>query len=98
MKESEYILLLKQTILRGHKPLRIHHARRMAAPIAENEQIATSYQRIWEKSEAYGKTFSPDLDTDFLKVQARIRKIDAPIMRVTLGQKSCGQPLCWPCF
>ncbi len=87
MKESEYILLLSKRFSGDISPSESTMLDEWLRQSPENEQIATSYQRIWEKSEAYGKTFSPDLDTDFLKVQARIRKIDAPIMRVTLGQK-----------
>ncbi|MFN0033634.1 MAG: FecR family protein [Saprospiraceae bacterium] len=89
MKDSEYILLLSKRlsgeISLAESSLLDEWLRRSP----ENEHLAADTQRIWEKAEGYGKTFSPNLDADFQKVQARIRSAAPPQLRVstTLGQR-----------
>jgi len=87
MKESEYILLLSKRFSGEISPTESTMLDEWLRQSPENEQIAIVYQRLWDKAAPNGKTFSPDLNADFLKVQARIRKFDQPTMQVSLGQK-----------
>ncbi len=87
MKENEFILLLSKRFSGEINPAESAMLDEWLRQSPENEQFATKYQRIWEKAEGYGKTFSPKLDADFQKVQARIRDLARPTMRVSLGQR-----------
>ena len=87
MKESEFTLLLSKRFSGEISPEQsakldewLHHS-------PENRQFATDMQRIWEKADGYGGNFSPNLDADFQKVQARIRQAAPTQLRFTLGQK-----------
>jgi transmembrane sensor len=88
MNESEYILLLSK---RFSGEISLEESTTLDEWLSqspENEQFAQSTQRIWEKSEGYVRNFSPDLNADFQKIQARIRVSEAPqALTVTLGQK-----------
>lgn len=88
MNESEYILLLSKRFsgeISSEESLKLDE---WLSQSPENEQFAKSTQRIWEKSEGYARIFSPDLNADFQKIQARIRVAEVPqSLTVTLGQK-----------
>ena len=45
---------------------------------AEHRQLAAELQQVWEKTGGYGKSFTPDLDAAFLRVQDKIRTAAAP--------------------
>lgn len=49
---------------------------------AENERVAAELRQVWVAYAHYTPDFSPDLETDFQKVQARIRAAPTPRMRV----------------
>ncbi|MBC7774743.1 MAG: FecR domain-containing protein [Phycisphaerae bacterium] len=87
MKENEFILLLSKRFSGEISPVESTRLDEWLRQSPENEQFATEHQRIWEKAEGYGKTFSPNLDADFQKVQARIRNLAQPTLRVSLGQR-----------
>lgn len=88
MKESEYILLLSKRFSGDLSPAESTLLDEWLRQSPENEQFAQSTQRIWERSEGYARTFSPDLSTDFQKVQARIQATAVPpSLRATLGQR-----------
>jgi len=87
MKESEHLLLLSKRFSGEISPAESALLDEWLRQSPENEQIAANHQRIWEKAEGFGKTFSPNLDADFIKVQARIRKVAQAPMRVSLGQR-----------
>jgi len=87
MKENEYILLLSKRFsgeISATESVMLDEWLRQSP---ENEQIAANHQRIWEKVESFGMTFSPNLDVDFQKVQARIRNVAQAPLRVSLGQR-----------
>ena len=86
MKESEYLLLLSKRFAGEISPDESALLDEWLRQSSENEQFATEHQRIWEKAEGYGKTFSPNLEVDFQKVQARIRTVAPTQFRATLSQ------------
>ena len=87
MKESEFILLLSKRFSGEITPTESTLLDEWLCQSPENEQFAKDTQRIWEKAEGYGKTFSPNLSTDFQKVQARIQNVVPTQMRASLGQR-----------
>ncbi|MFN0215333.1 MAG: FecR family protein [Saprospiraceae bacterium] len=87
MKESEYTLLLNKKFSGEISPAESSMLAEWLRQSPENEQIALIHQNIWEKVGSYSTTFSPNLDVDFQKVQARIRTLEQPALRVSLGQK-----------
>lgn len=87
MKESEYILLLSKRFSGEITPAESALLDEWLSQSAENKQFAADIQRIWDHSEGYGKTFTPNLEADFQKVQARIRTTSQTPMRATLGQR-----------
>ncbi len=55
---------------------------------SENERIAAELRQIWSACDTYAPGFTPDLEADYQKVQARIRAADAPRARVVpLGRR-----------
>jgi ferric-dicitrate binding protein FerR (iron transport regulator) len=48
----------------------------------DNERLAADLLQLWEKSGTYGKSFTPDLDAAFSKVQSRIKQEAQPRARV----------------
>ncbi len=87
MKESEFILLLSKRFSGEINPAESAMLDEWLRQSPENQQFAKETQLAWEKAEGYRKTFSPDLDADFQKVQARIRNHAAPALRARLGQR-----------
>lgn len=87
MKESEFTLLLSKRFSGEISPEQSATLDEWLRRSPENSQFAADMQRIWEKAEGYGTTFSPNLDADFQKVQARIRQAAPTQLRATLGQK-----------
>ncbi|MDO8369056.1 MAG: FecR domain-containing protein [Saprospiraceae bacterium] len=87
MKESEYILLLSKRFSGEITPAESAILDNWQRQSPENDQIATTHQRIWEAAQGYGKNFAPDLDADFKKVQVRINNVVQPLMRVSHGQR-----------
>lgn len=87
MKESDYILLLTKRLSGEITPDESAMLDEWLRQSPENERLAADARRIWDKAEGFGKTFSPDLNADFRKVQARIRDGAQPVFRSTLGTK-----------
>lgn len=87
MKESEFILLLSKRFSGEITPAESTLLDEWLRQSPENEQFAKDTQRIWEKAEGYGKTFSPNLSADFQKVQARILTVAPTQLRASLGQR-----------
>lgn len=87
MKESEFILLLSKRFSGEITPDESAMLDEWLRQSPENKQFAADIQRVWEHSEGYGKTFSPNLEADFQKVQARIQHVNQVPLRATLGQK-----------
>jgi ferric-dicitrate binding protein FerR (iron transport regulator) len=87
MKESDFTLLLSKRFSGEISPEQSAILDEWLRRSPENSQFAADMQRIWEKAEGYGTTFSPNLDADFQKVQARIRQAAPTQLRATLGQK-----------
>ncbi len=87
MKESEFLLLLSKRFsgeITSAETIILDEWLRQSK---ENEQFAIQTKQIWEKAEAYQKTFTPNLDADFEKIRARIQPAVVPVLRATLGQK-----------
>lgn len=82
MKENEYLLLLNKKFQGEITASEEASLSDWIAQSAENERIATDYALIWAVTGKYEKTFSPDLDADFAKVQSRIRSEASPKMGV----------------
>jgi transmembrane sensor len=87
MKESDYILLLSKSFSGEITQAETNMLDEWLRQSPENEQLAKNSQRIWEKAEGFGKTFSPDLNADFQKIQARIQQTAPVQLRATLSQK-----------
>jgi ferric-dicitrate binding protein FerR (iron transport regulator) len=87
MKESQFILLLSKRFSGEITPEESTLLDEWLRQSPDNEQFAKENQRVWEKAEGYGKTFSPDLSADFQKVQARIQTVAPTQLRASLGQR-----------
>lgn len=73
MKEIDHLLLLQKQLSGEIRPEESDNLEQWLSASGENRILATQIQEIWSKSEGYGKTFHPDLERDFQKVQALIR-------------------------
>ncbi len=87
MKESEYLLLLNKRLSGEINPEESVLLETWLSQSPNNEELAKNTQQLWEKAEGYGKTFTPNLELDFQKVQARIRQQEQPKLRASLGQR-----------
>ncbi|MCC7465087.1 MAG: FecR domain-containing protein [Saprospiraceae bacterium] len=87
MKEIEYILLLQKQLNGELGPEESALLEQWLNASEENQMLATQVKQIWTKTAGYGKSFQPDLERDFQKVQARIRAENQVPMRATISRK-----------
>ena len=87
MKENHFILLLSKRFSGEISPEETVMLSEWLNQSPANKVFEADAQRIWEKAEGYGRTFTPDLGADFQKVQARIQEIGQPALRVSWGQR-----------
>lgn len=87
MKENDFILLLSKRFSGEISPEETVMLSEWLNQSPANKVFEADAQRIWEKAEGYGRTFTPDLGADFQKVQARIQEIGQPALRVAWGQR-----------
>jgi len=73
MKENDFILLVFKRLTGDITPAEALLLSDWISQSPENDIIANEYSLVWEKSGTYQKQFSPNLEVDFAKVQARIR-------------------------
>lgn len=48
----------------------------------KHQQMTAELQQVWETAGSFNKAFSPDLDTDFHQLQARIRATETPTAKI----------------
>src|SRR5690349_17485333 len=82
MKENDFILLLYKRLNGEISPSEDIALDEWIRQSSDNARLVREYSLVWEKSGTYNKQFSPDLDRDFASVQARIRALDRPAMKV----------------
>lgn len=88
MKENEYLLLLFKQLSGDISPTELSLLQNWLGESPEHERMAREYTMIWSASGNYQKKFTPDLDLDFSKVQARIRAEERPSIKIlSLNQK-----------
>ena len=87
MKEIDHILLLQKQLNGEIRPEENVILEQWLNASAENQILATQVQQVWSKTEGYGKSFHPDLESDFQKVQARIRASQPVSMRASWSKK-----------
>lgn len=88
MKENEYLLLIFKRLSGDITAFELSKLNEWLSQSPENERIANEYALIWEKSGTFNKQFSPNLEQDFSKVQARIQKESKPVLQLlTFNQK-----------
>ncbi len=83
MKENDFILLVFKRLSGDITPAETLLLNDWISQSPDNERIANEYSLIWEKSGNYQKQFSPNLEADFAKVQARIRIEELPTIKVS---------------
>ncbi|HLP94856.1 MAG TPA: FecR domain-containing protein [Saprospiraceae bacterium] len=86
MRETEYILLLEKRCTGEISQEESRHLETWLNASVENRQVAEQVEQIWNHTEGYIKTFQPNLELDFQKVQSRIRVQPAP-MKVSWTQR-----------
>jgi ferric-dicitrate binding protein FerR (iron transport regulator) len=87
MQENDYILLLSKRFAGEISPAESTLLDAWMAESPENAQLAAELRQAWEHSGNYAKAFAPDLETDFQRVQARIRAERPTQFRLTWGRK-----------
>lgn len=70
---DDYILLLSKQFSGDISPEETSALRKWLAQSPENELLAAELRQVWEKSDGYGKVFSPDLDAAYRQIQAKIK-------------------------
>lgn len=94
MKESEYLILLEKQLSGEICQEELTTLEQWLSASDQNRKLADGFRQIWEKTTSYGKTFHPDLERDFAKVQARIQSVrpmpmranwSRPLLRVAAG-------------
>lgn len=76
--DDAYILLLSKQFTGDILPDESAQLSEWLQQSPENQQMAAELQQVWEKTGSFNKTFSPDLDTAFHQLQARIRTTETP--------------------
>ncbi len=85
---DDYILLLTKQISGEITPAESAILNAWLVQSPDNEQFATQFRHIWEKTGGYGKTFDPDLDAAFGQLQRRIAAAEQPrAKRVPLSRQ-----------
>lgn len=87
MKEYDYLLLLSKRLSGEISTEESADLDEWLRQSSEHEQFASETQEIWKKAEGFGKTFAPDLQADFEKVQAKIRPLSQPALRVSFTRQ-----------
>ncbi len=88
MQEKDYILLLTRQFSGGLTSAEADELQAWLVQSPDHTRLAAELQQVWDKSAAYTPAFSPDLEADFRKVQARIHQVDLPRARVVpLGRR-----------
>ena len=72
---DDYILLLSKQFSGDITPEESVILQQWLAQSPENDRLGAELRRAWEKTSGYGKIFSPDLDTDFRQVQAKLHRM-----------------------
>lgn len=73
MQENDYLLLLQKQLNGELVPNEVTLLEEWLDQSPDHQRLADEVRRIWTETAAYAPSFSPDLDADFAKVQARIR-------------------------
>lgn len=85
---DDYILLLSKQFSGDISPAESDALQSWLAQSPEHAQLAAELRQVWEKTDAFGKTFSPNLDASFRQVQAKIKAAGQPRARVvSFGQR-----------
>lgn len=79
---DKYILLLTKRFSGDLSPEESVELQEWLNQAPDNERLAADLLQAWEKGGTYGKSFVPDLDAAFLKVQSRIKQEEQPRTRV----------------
>ena len=88
MQEKDYILLLTKQFSGELTSAETDELQAWLVQSADHARLAAEFQQVWDKSAAYAPAFSPDLEADFRKVQARIQLAEVPRARVVpLGRR-----------
>ncbi len=80
--EDAYILLLSKQFVGDILPDESALLSEWLQQSPKNQQMAAELQQVWEKAGSFNKAFSPDLDTDFHQLQARIRAGETPTAKI----------------
>lgn len=86
MREPEYILLLEKRCTGEISQEESRQLETWLNASGENRKVAEQVDQIWNQTGGYTKTFQPNLELDFQKVQSRIRVQSTP-MKVSWTQR-----------
>ncbi len=88
MQQSDSILLLSKQFSGELTEVEAAALHNWLQQSADHERIAAELRQVWATAGTYAPGFTPDLDADFQKVQARIRATETPRTRVVpLGRR-----------
>ena len=80
--DDAYILLLSKQFTGDILPDESAQLSEWLLQSPEHQHLAAELQQVWEKTGNFNKTFSPDLDTDFGQLQARIQMEEKPTAKI----------------
>ncbi len=80
--DDAYILLLSKQFTGDILPDESAHLSEWLHQSPEHQRLAAELRQVWEKTGSFNKAFSPDLDTDFHQLQARIRMAERPTAKI----------------
>lgn len=85
---DDYILLLSKHFTGDISAEESDVLQAWLAQSPDNVHLAAELRQVWENTGGYAKVFSPDLETAFRRVQAKIKQMEQPHARVVpLGQR-----------
>ncbi len=88
MQEKDYILLLTRQFSGDLTSAETDELQAWLEQSPDHARLAAEWQQVWDRSGAYAPAFSPDLEADFRKVQARIHLAEMPRARIVpLGRR-----------